>query len=69
MSTTKGAIERDGKMFCEECDNDLSVKGSVKFVAHFDGAKTYGYTYNCNKCRNIIKQTFDRSPEDAAYWG
>lgn len=66
--SVRGAIEREGKYFCEGCDNDLSVAGSVQFVAHGDGPKHYFNTYNCNKCGNPVTMKFERSKEDAAYW-
>lgn len=66
--TVRGAIERGGKYFCEGCDNDLSVEGSVRFVAHGDGPKHYSNTYNCAKCSKPITMTYERSKADSAYW-
>lgn len=29
-NTSKGATEKDGKMYCDNCNSDLSVEGSVE---------------------------------------
>jgi len=64
----EGATEKDGKAYCDNCNSDLSVEGSVEMAYHADGAKEYIWAYKCQKCGNIIKTICQRSAAGAVYW-
>jgi len=57
---TIGAIEKNGRYYCENCNNDLSSAGALKCVAHADGPQKYAYIYNCTICGHIIKREHHR---------
>lgn len=59
MKVVSGVKETNGETFCEKCGADTNEPGAVKYVGHFDGAKTYGDIYNC-KCGAVIRVTRDR---------
>lgn len=60
MTEEKGIKRTNGKAFCEACGNDLSVNGSVRHVAHLDGAKCYTDCYECTKCGAGMSITHER---------
>ena len=63
MKTT--GVTQDG-MHCAKCGVDLRKMQPV-FVSNWDGAKEYGYIWNCRKCRNEISQTYTRDKNDLFY--
>lgn len=68
MNEITGAIEKNNKVLCEKCGNDLTVEGSVEMVFHQDGVDFYSTTFKCTKCGNLIKQVCERTPEDMLLW-
>jgi hypothetical protein len=68
MNEITGAIEKDNKVLCAECGNDLTVEGSVEMVTHIDGIDFYSTTFKCTKCGNLIKQVCERNEEDRQWW-
>lgn len=58
--TNDKLIEKEGGITCG-CGNP-----NLKMVAHWDGAKEYGYTYNCS-CGNVITTTHKREKADMWY--
>ena len=55
-SVWNGAVpdEKQEYMQCEECGSK-----KLRMVAHFDGAKMFGYTYNCEN-GHVILMTMKR---------
>jgi len=61
LSTT--GKKKDGKIVCPKCENEDFI-----MVAHWDGKKSYGYTYNCKKCGNPVSVEWERDKTSRAYW-
>lgn len=64
-----GVKRTEDGIFCEKCGYNLSNDGSTKFLMHWDGVKEYGYRFQCTSCGAVIDQTFERTHDDAAWWG
>ena len=64
-----GIKRTEDGIFCEKCGYNLSNDGSIKFILHWDGAKEYGYKHECTHCGAVIEQIFERTKEDAEWWG
>lgn len=55
-----GIKRTDEGVFCENCGNNLAVKGSLKLTAHVDGEDCCINHYQCTKCGAAFSQTFER---------
>jgi uncharacterized Zn finger protein len=62
MLSTTGKKKGD-IIVCPKCEGE-----SFNMVAHWDGRKSYGYTYNCVNCGTPVNVEFERDKASIAYW-